>query len=199
MRIAAGDVLNVRFYYSPEMNKTVKVRDDGRISLDLFQGIEVAGQTPEELQKKLAQLYSQEFTNPEVTVDVESRANGSIYVTGEVNSPGAKELHGKTTVAMALAMSQVNQKQAGAKSVFLIRPTEDGNYRVYQLDASFPDGSAGPIVLAAGDILFVPRKRIVKADDFIEQWIRNLLPVSTNGSIFYSLGTYGLANAAASP
>src|SRR5271167_4117814 len=93
--IAAGDVLSIRFYYNPELYKTVKVREDGKISLDLFQGIEAAGQTPEELQTKLVGLYSQEFTNPVVTVDLDSQANGSVYVTGEVLLPGAKEWHGK--------------------------------------------------------------------------------------------------------
>ena len=52
--IAPGDVLNVRFYYDPDLNKTVKVREDGKISLSLFQGIQAAGQTPEQLQKTQA-------------------------------------------------------------------------------------------------------------------------------------------------
>jgi polysaccharide export outer membrane protein len=197
--IAPGDVLSVRFYYSPELNKTVKVREDGRISLDLFQGIPAAGQTPEELQKALVGLYSKEFTKPEITVDLESRANSSAYVTGEVIQPGAKEVHGKTTVAMMLAMSQVNQKTAGTRSVFLIRGGDDGKYRVYKLDASFPDGSARDITIAAGDILFVPRKGVVKAGDFIDQYIRQLLPISSSAStsVIFTPGNPALSSAVA--
>jgi len=180
--IAAGDVLIIRFYYNPELNKTVKVREDGKISLDLFQGIPAAGQTPEELQTKLVELYSKEFTKPAITVDLESRANSAAYVTGEVLLPGAKEVHGKMTVAMVLAESQVNQKTAGTRSVFLIRNAEEGKYRVYKLDASLPGGTAQEISVLPGDVLFVPRKGIVKADDWVEQWFRQLLPASASGS-----------------
>lgn len=178
--IAAGDVLNVRFFYNPELNKTVRVRDDGKISLDLFQGIPAAGQTIDELQKQLVTLYSKEYTNPEVTVDIDSRAIASAYVTGEVLFPGAKDVHGKMLAGMLLAMSQVNQKTAGTKSVFLMRNTGEHNYRVYQLDASFPDGTGNGVQIFAGDILFVPRKGIIKADEFIQQYVKDLLPIGTN-------------------
>src|ERR1700722_16884631 len=35
--LEAGDVLTISFYYNPELNRTVKVREDGKISLALFQ------------------------------------------------------------------------------------------------------------------------------------------------------------------
>ncbi len=180
--IGPGDVLIVRFYFDPELNKTVKVREDGKISLDLFQGISAAGQTPEELQKTLVGLYSKEFTKPEITVDVESRANSFAYVTGEVLQPGAKEVRGRMTVAAVLATSQVSERTAATKSVFLMRLAEAGKYRVFKLDASFPGGMARDLDVAPGDILFVPRKGIVKADEFIEQYFRQLLPVSSSAS-----------------
>lgn len=177
-------MLSIRFFYTPELNKTVRVRDDGKISLDLFQGITAAGETVDQLQKQLTELYSKEFTNPAVTVDFDSRANASAYVTGEVLLPGAKEVHGKMTVGMLLAMSQVTQKSAGTKSVFLMRNTGEHKYNVYQLDASYPDGTGHEVQILAGDILFVPRKGITKAGDLIQQYVRDLLPVSAN--VFYS-------------
>jgi polysaccharide export outer membrane protein len=187
-KILPGDTLTVRFYYNPELNKTTRVRDDGKISLDLFQGISVAGQTPEELQKNLEEMYSREFTNPRVTVDIDSHAVNSAYVTGEVLIPGAKELHGKMTIGMVLALSQVAQKNASMKSVLLIRGTPEGKHTVYKLDASFSDGAARDVIAQPGDILFVPRKGIVKADDFIEQYVRQLLPATPNASIYYAVG-----------
>jgi polysaccharide export outer membrane protein len=182
--IAVGDVLSIRFFYSPELNKTVRVRDDGKLSLDLFQGITAAGQTVDELQKQLVALYSKEFTKPEVTVDIDSRAITAAYVTGEVLLPGAKEVRGKMTVGMLLAMSQVNQKTAGTKSVILMRNTGEKRYNVYQLNASFPDGMGNIVQIFAGDILFVPRKGITKVDDFIQRYVKDLLPV--NFSVFYN-------------
>ncbi len=186
--IAPGDVLTVRFYYNPELNKTVRVREDGKISLALFQGIQAAGQTPEQLQKSLTELYAHEFTKPEVTVDLESTANSSVYLTGEVALPGAKEVHGIVTVAMALAMGQVTQKTAGTKSVFLIRGSSNGKHLVYKLDASIPGGNARDVVVLPGDVLFVPRKAIVKADDFMEQYVRELLPATPSTTVLFTPG-----------
>ena len=182
--IAAGDVLNIRFFYSPELNKTVKVRDDGKMSLDLFQGIPVAGETVDELQRQLTALFSTEFTNPAVTVDIDSRATASAYVTGEVMTPGPKEIRGKMTVGAVLAMSQVNQKTAKSHSIFLMRNSGERKYSVYQLDASLPNGTGNGVQILAGDILFVPRKGIVKTGDAIEQYVKNLLPFGT--SVFFN-------------
>lgn len=196
LKIAPGDTLSLRFYYNPELNKIVKVREDGKISVDLFQGLSVAGETPEELQKQLVQLYSREFTNPEITVDVATRAGNEVYVTGEVFLAGAKELRADMTVALALALSQVSQKTAGTKSVFLMRRAEQGKYRVYKVDASFPGGNGRDIRLMGGDILFVPRKGIVVADDAIEQYVRQILPLQSTGSIglYYTPATASLVN-----
>ena len=197
--LAAGDVLTVSFYYNPELNRTVKVREDGKISLALFQGIQAAGETPEQLQSQLTTLYSKEFTKPEITVDLQSAASSSVYVTGEVLLPGAKEVHGKTTVAMVLAMSQVSQKTAGTKSVFLIRGTEEGKYRVYKLDASLPGGNARDIQVEPRDVLFVPRKFIVKADDFMDQYVRELLPATPSASttVLFTPGNPAIVDGAA--
>jgi polysaccharide biosynthesis/export protein PslD len=197
--IAPGDTLTVRFYYNPELNKTVRVREDGKIVLDLEQGVQAAGETPEVLQQDLVKLYSHEFKNPEITVDLTSSANNSVYVTGEVLLPGAKELHGKTTVAMALALSQVSQKTAGTKSVFLIRGAGDGKYSVYKLNASFPHGSDCGVDVAPGDVLFVPRKAIVKADDFMEQYVRQILPATPSASttVLFTPGNPTIASATA--
>jgi polysaccharide export outer membrane protein len=197
--IARGDMLSVRFYYEPKLNQTVRVRQDGKISLDLFQGIDVAGLEPEALQQKLTELYVHELTNPGITVDVDSQANNSVYVTGEVLQPGAKEIHANMTVGMVLAMSQVIQKSANTKSVFLIRATEDPKYRVYKLNASLPGGDGADVQVAPGDVYFVPRSGIVKADDFMEHYVRQLLPGSLNAAtdVLFTPGNPVLASGAA--
>jgi len=86
------------------------------------------------------------------------------------------------TVAMALASAQVLGKSGKATSTFLIRAAEEGHYNVYKIDASFPTGEARNIEVAPGDVLFVPKKAIVKADDFIDLWVRQLLPATPTAS-----------------
>lgn len=200
--IGPGDVLGIRFFYNPEMNQTVTVRQDGKISLDLTQGLDVAGKTPEQLQKELVTLYAHEVKDPEITIELNASASSSVYVTGEVHQPGMQVLRGRMTVAMALAASQINQKTAGSKSVFLIRAMGDDKFNAYKLDASFPGGSARGIYLIPGDVLFVPRKAIVKADDFVDLYIRELLPAtpSASATILFTPGNpTSITSAAANP
>jgi polysaccharide export outer membrane protein len=66
--LAVGDVIDVEFYYHPEMNKQVTIRPDGKITLRLKGEINAAGLTPVELQRKLARFYSDDFKDPLVTV-----------------------------------------------------------------------------------------------------------------------------------
>jgi polysaccharide biosynthesis/export protein len=181
--ISYGDVLSVRFYYNPELNKTVKVRNDGKISLDLFQGIQALGLTPEELQKQLTEMYSHEFSSPAITVDIDTSGNDVVFVTGEVVLPGMKELHGRMSVAMVLATSEINPKTADTKSVYLIRSLEPSRYNVYRINASPTSGDAPSIEARAGDIFFVPRKRIAQMDDVIDLYIRQLLPATPTASV----------------
>jgi protein involved in polysaccharide export with SLBB domain len=181
--ICNGDMISVISFSSPELNRMVRVRDDGRISLPLLQGIQASGLTPEQLQQAITGDYAHEFTHPGITVDLISSANNAVYVTGEVGMPGPKEIHGRMTVTMALASAQVLSKSGKPVSTFLIRAEKAGHYNVYKLDASFPSGSARNIEVIAGDVLFVPKKMIAKADDFVDLWVRELLPATPSANL----------------
>jgi protein involved in polysaccharide export with SLBB domain len=79
-----GDELDIRFYFNPELNSSVLVRPDGRISLPLANEVQAAGLTPEALSQRLRTAYEQELRRPELTVIVRSFNS----VGGEVASPG---------------------------------------------------------------------------------------------------------------
>jgi len=199
--IQPGDTIAITSYYSAELSKTVRVREDGKISLPLLQGIQASGLTPEQLQQALTTDYAHEFTHPEITVDLVAPANYAVYVTGEVVMPGPKEIHGRMTVAMVLASAQVLEKTGKPKSTFLIRAAGAGHYNVYKLDASFPTGSARDIEIVPGDVLFVPKKIIANADDFVDMWVRQLLPAtpSVGASVLFTPGnTTTIASASSS-
>lgn len=48
-----GDVLDIKFYYNPELNEHTPIRPDGKICLQLIDEISAAGLTPSELSKTL--------------------------------------------------------------------------------------------------------------------------------------------------
>lgn len=188
--IEPGDILTVRFFYNPEMNQTATVRQDGKISLPFFQGLDIAGLTPEQLHDKLVHLYSKEFVDPVISVDFEQKAQQFVYVTGEVNSGGAKPLSSNLTVGMILAESQVKERSAAMNSVILVRRESDTDYMAYRIDARLRSGDERDLYLAPEDILIVPRNKITRLGDFVQQYIRDVVPPDMNIGYAYSYGRY---------
>ena len=101
-RIRPGDVLTIKFFYNPELNETVPVRPDGRISLELIDEIRAAGRTVSEFKSELTSLYSATLKQPEVAVIVKTIAPRRVYVGGEVGTPGLMEVTGRLTLVQAL-------------------------------------------------------------------------------------------------
>lgn len=87
-RLSAGDKLDIKFFYNPELNETVVVRPDGRISLQLVDEVAVAGITPAQIDVLLTSKYSRELKRPDVTVIVKSFGVQQVYVGGEVGRQG---------------------------------------------------------------------------------------------------------------
>ena len=56
-RIQPGDQLDIKFYYHPELNESLTVRPDGKISLQLIHEVPASGLTPEELRGLLKTKY----------------------------------------------------------------------------------------------------------------------------------------------
>ena len=178
--IASGDTLDIRFYYHPEMNDKVLVRPDGKISLPLHQGIFVAGLSPDELQQKLVEIYSDEFVDPVITVNVILSVTSQVYITGEVSDGGAKPLQANTTISQLLAQCAVKDTDADLHSTVLVRRTEPTTYTAYLVDADIVNGKQRDIYLAPGDVIVVPRNNITVLGDFIKKYISDLIPPQVN-------------------
>ena len=56
--VGVGDEIDVKFDNHPDMNESVKVRPDGRITLQFVGTLETAGHGPDELEKTIAQRYA---------------------------------------------------------------------------------------------------------------------------------------------
>ena len=81
--ILPGDQLDIKFFYNPELNESVTVRPDGKISLQLVDEVQAAGLQPAELDARLTEAYSLELKKPLVTVIVRSFKGQRIYVGGD--------------------------------------------------------------------------------------------------------------------
>jgi protein involved in polysaccharide export with SLBB domain len=189
--IAPGDVLRINFYFHPELNQLQRVRADGKIALTFFQGLEVAGLTPDELQEKLVELYSRDFVNPVITVSFEEKASRVVFVTGEVADGGLKPIPTHTTVGQLLTQCRVIHLRAALDAVVLVRRHSDKEYRAYQLNADYMNGAERDLYLKDGDILVVPRNTITSVGDFVQRYIRDVIPPDMNLGFMF---TYELSD-----
>ena len=98
------------------------------------------------------------ITNPVVTVIVVEASPQVVYITGEVNKPGALPLmNGRMSVLQALAMAGGFTDFANKKDVRILRKGAAGmqtlkfNYK----DAIDDDNAREPLQLQAGDTVIV--------------------------------------------
>ncbi len=155
---APPDVLSIFVRPDPAILRTVTVRPDGKISLDLIGDMLVDGKTVPQIQAEIEARISEFIVHPDVTVLLESSNSREFYVWGEVGRPGSYRLIGDVAVADALALAGGPARFASLSSSRLVRPTAELPL-TFAIDLEaityMGDGTTN-YPLQPGDILYVP-------------------------------------------
>jgi len=179
-RIQPGDQMDVKFFYNPELNESVTVRPDGRISLQLAHEIQAEGLTPAEFTKVLVQAYARELDKPEITVIMRSFAGQRVYVDGEVYKPNLVPLTPPMTVLQSISLAGGMKDTARTNGVVVIRRGLEGKPTVFTVDLNrVIDGTdtGQDVSLMPFDVVFVPRSPIANVNVWVDQYIRKNLPI----------------------
>ena len=190
--IRPGDKLSIKFFYNPELNEDVDVRPDGRISLQLVDEIQASGKTPSQLDAELTKKYSVELKRPAVTVILRSFSGQQIFVGGEVGRPQAIDLTPGMTPLQAVMNAGGFLDTADTSDIMVIRAGADNKPQTYALNLEHvADGTSADMAfqLHPGDVVFIHKTGIAKADVFMDQYFRRLL-LFNGFSVGYSLGHY---------
>jgi polysaccharide export outer membrane protein len=87
--IGPEDVLEVTFWQDESLNATIKVRQDGKISLDIIGEINAAGLTTGELEKNIVKQMSRyNKAISHAVVRITEYGYRKVYITGQVLNPG---------------------------------------------------------------------------------------------------------------
>jgi polysaccharide export outer membrane protein len=168
-RIQPGDTLQVTVLEDESLNRTLLVAPDGRISVPLAGSIDVAGTTVDAVENIIADRLAPNFAvRPNVFVALtevdEAAGLFDIYVLGEVNEPGLKEVEPGTTLLQALALAGGPSRFAAEKRIQLRRmDTSTGRERMYLFNYNAVErGGAiqSMIALREGDVIIVPERRL---------------------------------------
>ena len=150
-RIGVDDVLDIAVWNIPELQKTVPVRPDGKISLPLVNDVVAAGLTPSELRERLTKLLAVFVHEPNVSVVVREIRSLKVSVLGQVRTPGRYDIKGPATVLDALALAGGCTEFAGRHKITILRASK----RIrFDYDAAVSRGDN--LSIQPGDIIVVP-------------------------------------------
>jgi protein involved in polysaccharide export with SLBB domain len=178
-RISIGDRLDVKFFYNQELNESLLVRPDGRVSMQLVGEMNVMGMTPAQLSVKLKETYGKVLKQPEVAVIVRESGGKKIFVDGEVFQPGMHDLIGGETIRHGLAKAGGVKDTARVNEILLIRRPPGKALVVTAINLELINSGEDftqNIELQPFDIVYVPRSPIANADVWVRQYIRELMP-----------------------
>jgi protein involved in polysaccharide export with SLBB domain len=173
-----GDALEVKFFFTPELDVSQVVRPDGKISLQLIGEVTAQGKTPGQLKDELLQLYAQHLKDPQILVLVRSLYDRRVFVGGQVFNPGVVEMPAEMTVTEAIMQAGgFDMRQAEVESVLVIRH-EGHRWKGYKVNLRPTIEGTGTecFFLQPKDIVHVPRTEIAKTGQWVEQHINRLIP-----------------------
>lgn len=186
-----GDTVEIKFITNPELNELVQVRPDGRISMPLVGELLVAHTTVAELATRLSTAYSEILRTPSVTIQVREFANRRVFVGGEVNRPGMLPLTGRQTALSAVMEAGGFRPSAARDEVLVIRRGTEDEPRLLRLALKNKDGQAAEaanFALQPLDVVLVTESGIARADRAVDQYVRQLIPLSLTGGFSWLFG-----------
>jgi len=154
-----GDVVNISFPGAPDLNTQQQIRRDGRLSLSLVGEIEAAGLTPQQLERRLLDLYESQLVTKEVTVTVVS-SSFPVFVTGAVVRPGKIQSDRKITALEAIMEAGGFDHARANMAEVVVTRHENGEYKKYLINLKdvLQGESNQPFYLKPSDIVFVPER-----------------------------------------
>lgn len=181
-RLVPYDQINVKFTYHPEEDSKTPliIRPDGFITLESSELVKAVGLTPEQLAKTIAEKTASRLRAPQVIVTIAQYAPRKVYIGGEVKSPGIVLVEdGRSLTPMQAIFERGGfTPTAQVDSVILIRDAAAENPKIGRLNVNqaMEKGVPEPITLLDNDVIYVPTSGIGRADLWVKQHIKDLVP-----------------------
>jgi polysaccharide export outer membrane protein len=151
--IGEGDSLDIAVWGVKDLNFTVKVRPDGKITVPGLGEVVASGSSPSVLQASLTERLKNLVKNPIVTVTVKEITNSKVYIFGGGVKSTVYELSRRTTLLQLLCILS-ELKGADLDKAYLLRNGKKIKSNVHKL---FIGGAVEEdLLLESGDALFMP-------------------------------------------
>ena len=183
--VGAPDMLDVHILPEPEIERQVRVRPDGKISIDLIGDVQAAGRTPLEIAAVIKREISRFKRDASVSVTVVDSPSQFVTVYGEVLAPGTFALDTETRVSEAIGQVGGARPFASLNSVRVIRSngfqTEVlhvrlGNIQKGDLSTNF--------VVQKGDLIVVPPTLLARVGYVVQMILFPFQPLLGAGASY---------------
>jgi polysaccharide export outer membrane protein len=186
-RLYAGDQLEVRVPSAPELSqKTLTIQPDGRVSMPLIGQVAVADRTVDGAAAVLTQAYASQLIHPQVEVAVTTAVPLRVFVGGEVDKPGVYDMPGPIDALQAVIQAGGFKPGAKRASVVIIRRGADGRAMMRTADlvrGVYRPDTVDSVPLRRFDVVYVPRSGVAEVGLFMQQYLREALPVTFSYAI----------------
>ena len=186
-RLYAGDQIEVRVPSAPELSqKTLTVQPDGRISMPLIGQVPVADRTVNDASALLTQAYASQLIHPQVEIAVTTASPIRVFVGGEVDKPGVYDMPGPIDALQAVIQAGGFKTTAKRGSVVIIRRGADGRAMMRTADllgGIYRPQTTDAVPLRRFDVVYVPRSGVAEVGLFMQQYLRDALPITFSYAI----------------
>lgn len=156
-RVGPFDKLIVDVFGSKDLSqKEIQVDASGRISFPLIGTVEVAGQTPGEIEIIMEKMFRGRFIkDPQITVNLKEIVSQTVTIGGEVKEPGVYPVVGHMTLMRAVATAKGTTEFSKKNEVIIFRTVNGSEYAaVYDMRAIQRGNYSDPEVYA-NDVVMV--------------------------------------------
>jgi polysaccharide export outer membrane protein len=169
--LRAGDVLELEYRYTPELDQMVTVLPDGYVNLNVVGDVRVSGLTVQQAHDLIVRKAGERLNDPELNLILTEFQQPYVVVAGEVPKPGKIDLREDTTAMQAILLSGGFLASAKSGQVLLFRKinSETAGIRVLKLTKVRKTADLEhDMVLEPGDMLLVPRDKIENVSRYIK-------------------------------
>lgn len=161
--IGPRDLLEIKVFELPEFDQTVRVSENGTITLPLIGNVQVGGLTKEKIEKKLAELLDKYVKNAQVSVFIKEYQSSRVAIIGAVEKPGMYELVGRQTLLQMISQAG-GFKENAANEIYVLREGQDGNTASIAIDLEdllLNGNQKLNIPIQPNDVINVPVDRLI--------------------------------------
>ncbi len=162
--IGPKDLLEIKVFELPELNQTVRVSEDGSITLPLLGNVSVEGKTKDAVEATLKRLLEEKWLkNAQVSVFIKEYQSKQVAVIGAVVNPGMYELVGRLNLLQVISQAG-GFKDNASNEIFVLREGDNGLTATLAIDLEdllLNGNQKLNIPLQAGDVINVPADTII--------------------------------------